>query len=69
MDVINKSSSNNDNLRTNVRYTLSQNMMKEYFSKWIVQQVSNGFIQKLVDDCKKTSISMVNLYINKEIIT
>ena len=50
---------NNDHLRSNVRYVLSQNMMKEYFSKWIVQQVNNGFIQKLVEDCKKTSISMV----------
>ena len=55
----NKNSMNNDHLRSNVRYVLSQNMMKEYFSKWIVQQVNNGFIQKLVEDCKKTSISMV----------
>jgi len=60
MDINNnKSTINNDHIRSNVRYTLSQNMMKEYFSKWIVQQVKNGFIQKLVEDCKKTSISMV----------
>lgn len=46
-------------IRNSVRYNLVQKMMDDNFTKWIYQKNNFALIQKLIDDCKKTNISLV----------
>jgi hypothetical protein len=47
------------NIKSSVRYGLVQKMMEENFNKWISQQNTFNLIQKLLEDCKKSNISLV----------
>jgi hypothetical protein len=48
------------NLKSNIRYTLVQKMMEENFSRWLSQANTINLVMKLIDDCKKPNINMVN---------
>ena len=50
----------NANVKTNVRYTLVQKMMEENFTKWLSQTSTINMVAKLIEDCKKPNISLVN---------
>ncbi len=47
-------------IRSNIRYVLVKKTMEQNFTKWISQNNSINLIKKLIEDCKKPNISMVN---------
>ena len=52
------------NFKSNIRYVLSSKMMKENFITWISQPTTLTLIERLLEDCKKPSISLVIIISN-----
>ncbi len=50
-------------LEKNLRYTLSSNMMNEYFLQFINQNNTLNIIENLIKECKKNNINLVSLFI------
>lgn len=48
-------------IRSNIRYVLVKKTMEQNFTKWLSQANSMNLIKKLIEDCKKTNISLVNI--------
>lgn len=48
-------------IKSSVRYKLVHKMMEENFLKWVTQSSTMNMLQKLVEDCKKPNISLVNI--------
>lgn len=47
-------------IRTNIRYILVQKSMEQNFNKWLSQNNTFNLIKKIIEDCKRPNISMVN---------
>ncbi len=48
-------------IRNNIRYVLVKKTMEQNFTKWLSQSNSINLIKKLIEDCKKPNITLVNL--------
>lgn len=49
-------------IRKSVRYQLVQKMMEDNIEKWFSQPSTFSLIEKLIEDCKKKNVTLVNNY-------